>query len=61
MQDPFVEGSLDTVRVRHDLGEVMRMLQAGATGAKGGPLYAEVAAAAGDARAKSGVLSVVVS
>ena len=35
-QDPFCEGSLDTVRVRKDFAEIQRQLQ---LRARGGPLF----------------------
>ena len=53
-QDPFVEGSLDTVRVRADFAENARLLQ---LEAKGGPLYDTERAGM---KTDSGVLSVVV-
>ncbi len=55
LQDPFVEGSLDTIRVRGDMAETMRILR---LTAKGGPLFDDAAAGS---RPTSGILSVVVS
>ncbi len=50
-----MEGSLDTIRVRGDMAETMRILR---LTAKGGPLFDDDAAGN---RPTSGILSVVVS
>ncbi len=36
LEDPFCEGSLDTIRVRKDIAEIQRLLQ---LRARGGPLF----------------------
>jgi hypothetical protein len=54
-QDPFVEGSLDTIRVRSDMAENGRLLK---MTAKGGPLFDDDAAGS---RPESGIMSIVVA
>lgn len=54
LEDPFVEGSLDTIRVRADFAENARLLQ---MSAKGGPLYDMERPGC---KTDSGVLSVMV-
>lgn len=55
LEDPFIEGSLDTIRVRADLTETANLLYMGAAG---GPLYDPKAHAP---FGTSGVLSVSVT
>jgi len=54
-QDPFSEGSLDTVRVRKDIAEIQRLLQ---QRARGGPLFDD---AFEGARPATGILHVELS